>query len=83
MWDTKFQVLLTVRLEKDHLYTKFHVKNTDAKPFDFTLALHSYYALSHVSNARLHGLSGATFLDKTKNPPENTKITDSALAIDK
>lgn len=84
MWDTKFKVLLTVKLDKDALTTKFQVQNTDMKPFDFTLALHSYYTLTHVSNGRISGdLAGASYLDKTKNPPESVKLSDSSIAIDK
>jgi len=45
MWQNKFEVLLTVRLEADGLVTRFHVHNKDSNAFDFTLALHSYYGV--------------------------------------
>lgn len=75
MWPTKFKAVYTVSLHGDDLRTSFRVINTDAQPFDFTAALHSYIEVLHVGQAKVLGLKGLTFLDKGKDPknPE-TKV---------
>jgi glucose-6-phosphate 1-epimerase len=41
------------------------VRNTGATSFRFEEALHSYFRVGHVEKARLQGLSGVQYLDKT------------------
>jgi D-hexose-6-phosphate mutarotase len=42
------------------------VRNTDTAPRAFEAALHSYFAVSDVRHARIRGLEGAPYLDKTQ-----------------
>ena len=51
-------------------------------PFDFTTALHSYYGVSHVSKATIEGpFNGATYVDKTQNPPTEAPATSNAWPV--
>lgn len=47
-----------MRLHGEQLMTEIRVLNTDTKAFDFTAALHSYFEVKHVSEARVTGLKG-------------------------
>ena len=40
-------------------------RNVDSAPSTFEEALHSYFAVSDVRQARIHGLEGVAFVDKT------------------
>jgi D-hexose-6-phosphate mutarotase len=63
---------------------RYAVTNKDDKPWDFTLALHSYYGTSHVSKATIEGpFSGATYVDKTQNPPAEAPASANTIPVDK
>jgi len=55
---------LTVRVGRN-LWLDLAVRNTDAAPRAFEAALHSYFAVSDVRHARIHGLEGVPYVDKT------------------
>ena len=43
----------SVTLHGEQLRTDFRVLNTDDKPFEFTAALHSYFEVLHVDQAKV------------------------------
>ena len=55
---------LTVRVGRS-LRLDLAVRNTDTAPRAFEAALHSYFALSDVRHARIRGLEGVAYVDKT------------------
>lgn len=57
-WDQAFEARLLVELTPEALQVELAVRNTDAKPLNFTGALHTYLAVSDVAQARLLGLGG-------------------------
>ena len=57
-WDQAFEALLLVELTPGALQVQLVVRNTDSKPLSFTGALHTYFAVSDVAQARLLGLGG-------------------------
>jgi glucose-6-phosphate 1-epimerase len=57
-WDQAFEALLLVELTPGALQVQLVVRNTDSKPLSFTGALHTYFAVSDVAQARLRGLGG-------------------------
>lgn len=57
-WDQRFEALLLIELTPGALQVELVVRNTDSKPLLFTGALHSYFAVSDVAQARLLGLGG-------------------------
>lgn len=82
IWDQDFELHLTVRLEADHLLTRLTAKNTGSKAWDFTGALHSYYGVSDVSKAKISGVQGATFVDKTQDPFKTVMLPPAELGIE-
>jgi len=55
---------LTVRVGRT-LRLDLAARNTDTAPRAFEAALHSYFAVSDVRHARIHGLEGVPYVDKT------------------
>ena len=58
-WGQRFEALLLIELTPGALQVELVVRNTDNKPLLFTGALHSYFAVSDVAQARLLGLGGS------------------------
>ena len=57
-WDQAFEALLLIELSPGALQVQLVVRNTDSKPLCFTGALHTYFAVTDVAQARLRGLGG-------------------------
>jgi glucose-6-phosphate 1-epimerase len=68
MWPYKFKAVYTVTLHGEQLKTDFRVINTGDKAFDFTTALHTYIEVLDVKKAKVTGLKGLTYMDKSKDP---------------
>lgn len=66
-WPHAFDLELTVQLAPDQLRLALQVRNTDAEPWPFTAALHTYLAVDDIFQARLRGLRGARFWDAVNN----------------
>ncbi|KAF6256742.1 galactose mutarotase-like domain-containing protein [Scenedesmus sp. NREL 46B-D3] len=81
MWPHKFKAVYTVTLHGEQLRTDFRVMNTGDKPFDFTTALHTYFEVLHVDKAKVTGLKGLTYLDKSKDPKNPAKQTEQRDAV--
>lgn len=83
MWPHAFECEYTVTLAADRLATDFRVKNVGDAPFDFTAALHSYFACEGIREVEIKGaFDGATFLDKMQSPPAETKFAGDVLKIE-
>jgi glucose-6-phosphate 1-epimerase len=84
MWPHKFEAIYTVGLEEDRLDLEFRVKNTDTKPFDFTTALHTYFAVTDINKCEVTGkFEGVQYLDKMEKPPKEKQETRKAIVFDK
>ena len=57
-WDQAFEARLVIALRPGRLELALAVRNTDHRPLAFTGALHSYFAVDDVAQARLQGLGG-------------------------
>jgi glucose-6-phosphate 1-epimerase len=57
-WDQAFEALLLIELTPGALQVELAVRNTDTKPLSFSGALHTYFAVNDVAQARLVGLGG-------------------------
>ncbi|CAN6922444.1 unnamed protein product [Brassica oleracea] len=79
IWPHKFEYRLRVHLgtEGDLILTS-RVKNTDVKPFNFTMALHPYFSVSDISEIQVDGLQNLNYLDQLKN---RTRFTDHDKTI--
>lgn len=83
MWPHRFLAVYTVALTADgeQLRAQLRVVNRDDKPFDFTAALHSYIEVLHVGQAKVNGLKGLTYLDKSKDPKKPETKVESREAV--
>jgi glucose-6-phosphate 1-epimerase len=66
-WDQAFEALLLIELTPGALQVDLAVRNSDSKPLSFTGALHTYFAVSDVAQARLFGLGGQAEWDAVKD----------------
>jgi len=73
-----FAVTVTVMVEADKLRHVMGVENTSEKEMVFTGALHTYFAVEDVLQARVSGLSGQTYLDKLQ---DFKPVVDSEASI--
>lgn len=66
LWPHAFELelIITVGLALD---VELVIRNTGATAFTCTGALHSYFAVSHISSVVIHGLEGCAYLDKVQN----------------
>ncbi|KAL0873282.1 hypothetical protein Bca101_022987 [Brassica carinata] len=79
IWPHKFEYRLRVHLGTEgELVLTSRVKNTDVKPFNFTMALHPYFSVSDISEIQVEGLQNLDYLDQLKN---RTRSTDHEKAI--
>jgi glucose-6-phosphate 1-epimerase len=74
VWPHRFALHYQIKLSDDALELALTVHNTDAKPFAFTAALHTYLAVSALRNVTLAGLDGKTFWDNDGSPFDHRKI---------
>ena len=86
MWPNKFSATYTVTLAADELKTELTVMNTDAKTWDFTAALHTYWSVDGgIGSVKVTSpaFAGATYLDKTASPPADAKSASDVVTIAK
>ncbi|KAG1677392.1 hypothetical protein FOA52_010772 [Chlamydomonas sp. UWO 241] len=81
MFPYKFKAVYNVRLHGEQLCTELKVHNTDDKPFEFTAALHTYIEVLGIELAKVKGLKGLTYLDKSKDAKNPETKTEAADAI--
>lgn len=62
VWPYKFELELKVTVS-DKLTMELTTTNLDDKTFKITQALHSYFPVSHISDAKIKGLDKKPFLD--------------------
>ncbi len=63
LWAHAFRLIARFTLGET-LEIELETTNTGPAPFEFEAALHTYFAVSDVRRIRVHGLEGATYLDK-------------------
>uniref|UniRef100_A0A7S0VZ96 glucose-6-phosphate 1-epimerase n=1 Tax=Hemiselmis tepida TaxID=464990 RepID=A0A7S0VZ96_9CRYP len=74
MWPHKFLARYSVDLSAGMLTLDFRVKNLGGKPFTFTGALHTYYAVRDIDAVEIRGdFKGKKYLDKVSG---ETKTED-------
>lgn len=56
MWPHDFMVAYSISLHGETLQTDMRVLNKGLEPFSFTAALHSYFEVAGIENARVSGL---------------------------
>ncbi|NOR58554.1 MAG: D-hexose-6-phosphate mutarotase [Sulfurimonas sp.] len=69
LWPYKFELELKVTVS-DKLTMELTTTNLDDKAFKITQALHTYFPVSHISDAQVKGLDKKPFLDALTNKQE-------------
>lgn len=64
LWPHGFRLELTVCIEANRLDMELHAQNTGDTTWAFSAALHTYLAVSDLSQVRLQGLAGHRFVDR-------------------
>jgi len=64
IWPEPFRAIYTVTFAQI-LSLRLIVQNRAARPIHFEEALHTYFAISDISDTVVSGLAGATYIDKT------------------
>lgn len=77
IWPHSFELRLRVTLEAGKLQLTPRVRNTDSKPFTFTLAVHTYLSVSDISDVRVEGLETLDYLDNLCYQKRFTEQGDS------
>ena len=63
LWPHAFRLVARIQVG-DTLEIELESTNTGDAPFEFESALHTYFAVTDTATTKLHGLEGATYLDK-------------------
>jgi len=79
LWPGECRLLQRVTFGAE-LTMELEMKNTGAAPFEFEEALHSYFRVGDSTRARVHGLDGIRYLDKTDGNREKTQQGDVTIA---
>jgi glucose-6-phosphate 1-epimerase len=79
-WNFPYEAGLTVELGESDLVVTLGVRNTGKDAMRFTAALHTYLSVSDSTQARLLGLYGSPYIDKTNGRAVSVD-DDQALRI--
>eukprot|EP00250_Pteridium_aquilinum_P017523 c23671_g1_i1 orf=519-1490(-) len=78
IWSNSFEFRLRVTLGPDgELGLTARIRNIDAKPFSFTMAFHTYFSVSDISEVRIEGLETLDYLDNLQNRERFTEQGDA------
>lgn len=80
LWPNAFELRLVVELAEGRLTMTLDVKNTDSQPWDFSGALHTYFAVSDFTQASVTSFEGTTYWDNgtdlsVKKVEQNSELT--------
>ncbi|KAL3841054.1 hypothetical protein ACJIZ3_025645 [Penstemon smallii] len=74
----EFRLRVTLRPAGDLMLTsRIRNTNTDGKPFNFTFAYHTYFAVSDISHVHVDGLETLDYLDNQQNRTRFTEKEDT------
>ncbi|KMT11985.1 hypothetical protein BVRB_5g099470 [Beta vulgaris subsp. vulgaris] len=77
-WPYKFEIRLRVTLtEEGNLILRSRVRNANGKPFSFSFAFRTYFAISDISEVRLEGLETLDYLDCLQDRQRFTEQGDA------
>lgn len=65
-WAHRFEAVADFKVSPSSLRVRLAIRNTDAAPFEFTAALHTYLRVPDVTRAVVTGLHGLQYMDATQ-----------------
>ena len=69
LWNFKFELLVTITISK-HLHVELKTTNLDSKEFKISQALHTYFGIKNILDAKIFGIKNRTYYNtprKTNN----------------
>lgn len=77
-WNHSFEFRLRITLGPEgELGLTARVRNTDTKPFTFTVAFQTYFSVTDISEVRIEGLETLDYLDNLQNRERFTEQGDA------
>ncbi len=80
-WPFDFALRLRVTVQASSLEVSLRVHNTGSQPFPFSAALHSYFAIDQLDQARITGLQRVRYSEET--PPDALQAEEVLQFADK
>ena len=80
LWPHDFAASFRADCTSHALQLGFELENTGAAPFEFEIALHTYFRVSDIQYVEIDGLDGKTYLDKIDGAKR--KIQSGAISIE-
>ncbi|MFZ2891455.1 D-hexose-6-phosphate mutarotase, partial [Sulfuricurvum sp.] len=74
LWPHRFRLILKVTVGKS-LTMELTTQNRDDTPFEITQALHTYFTVGDITQTKITGLEGFTYIDKTDESREKNDHT--------
>ncbi len=78
LWPHRFEFELRVTLSASSLRLGAQAGNTGDQPFEFQIALHTYFTIADIHRAAVRGLQGTTMIDALR---ENAREADAQPEI--
>jgi glucose-6-phosphate 1-epimerase len=78
IWDFLFSIEMVVILGADTMSVQVSVINSGDAPFDYQIALHTYFSISDIRSTAVCGLNGVEYLDSLQN---RLQMTEPHLGI--
>lgn len=79
VWPHNFVADFVVMLTGEQMETQLIVTNPDDTPFEFTVALHTYFAVGDIGKSKVVGLQNVKYLDSLDGRIEKTEPNDAVL----
>lgn len=82
LWPFEFKLLLTVTLTPNQLSVALTVNNCDAQAFDFSGALHTYFATANFTQVRLSDFAGVSHWNNGSPLTQRHTAQEGVLQLD-
>lgn len=82
LWPHRFRAEFTPVLHNDSLTMTLTIHNTDSQPFTFSAALHTYFAVNNIHDAKLRGLNGCQFWDNNESDFHRDRFFDESAELE-
>lgn len=76
LWPHHFRAEFKAVLQNDRLSMTLTIHNIDKKPFNFSAALHSYFAINDIHQVQLQGINGLQFWDNNGSDFQQDRFID-------
>ncbi len=82
-WPYKFKAGFELELKENTLTMRLNVENLSEEDIEFTVALHTYFRVSHIQESSIHGLEGCEYWNNGTEFTERQQQEESKLMFDR